>query len=180
MTDVRVVESGMVFGPFPSEDCWEIEHSACYLEISQGVQIAEFVRIEHRRKRPPLIWTVEAKTGSPNPAVKQDDFDKFIGKICAKLTNTMMLAVATCLGRHPDYKYELPTSFKVLDLAKADFRLVLVIKGDPNPFPDAWLPPIKDALALSLQPLVNTWRLSPTAVMVFNQALAKQYGLIMD
>ncbi|MBV5332229.1 hypothetical protein JZU54_01325, partial [bacterium] len=57
--------------------------------------------------------------------------------------------------------------------------LVLVIKGDPSPWPEAWLPPIKDELALRLQPLVNTWRLSPTAVMVFNEALAKQYGLIL-
>jgi hypothetical protein len=76
-------------------------------------------------------------------------------------------------------EHELPASFKVLDLAKADFRLVLVIKGDPSPWPEAWLPPIKDELALRLQPLVNTWRLSPTAVMVFNEALAKQYGLIL-
>jgi hypothetical protein len=180
MTDVSILESsGIVFGPFPSEDCWDIEHSACYREINQGVKIAEFVRIEHRRNRVPLLWAVEAKTGGPNP-VKQDDFDTFILKVCAKLTNTMMLAVATCLGRHPDYLYELPASFKVLDLANADFRLVLVIKGDPNPWPEEWLPPIKDALALKLQPLVNTWRLTPTAVMVFNEALAKQYGLIVD
>lgn len=180
MTDVSIFESGMVFGPFPSADCWDIEHSACYREIIKGVQIAEFVRIEHRQNRGPLLWTVEAKTGSPNPALKQDDFDEFIQKICAKLTNAMMLAVAACLGRHPDYEHELPASFKVLDLAKADFRLVLVIKGDPGPWPEAWLPPIKDALALKLQPLVKIWRLSPVAVMVFNEALAKNNGLVFD
>ncbi|WP_295431547.1 hypothetical protein [uncultured Thiodictyon sp.] len=84
MTDVSIVESGMVFGPFPAEDCWDIENSACYRAINQGVQIAEFLRIEHRRKGPPRLWIVEAKTGCPRPG--QPEFDEFIGKICVKLT----------------------------------------------------------------------------------------------
>ena len=43
---------------------------------------------------------------------------------------------------------------------------------------DDWLPPIRDALNSSLKPLVSTWRLAPTAVMVFNESLARQYDSI--
>lgn len=173
MTGTSIVESGLEFGPFPEEDCWYVEKSACYRRM-QKVKIAEFLIVEH--KDAPIVWTVEAKTGSPRPETVS--FDEFIADICAKLTNAMMLTVAACLGRHPDCAADLPTSLRNLDLARADFRLVLVVKGDPNPWPDDWLPPIRDALNSSLKPLASTWRLAPTAVMVFNESLARKYGLI--
>ena len=173
MTGMSIEESGLVFGPFPAEDCWYVEKSVCYRRM-QNVTIAEFLIVDHGGT--PIVWTVEAKTGSPRPGT--DNFDEFIAKICAKLTNAMMLTVAACLGRRPDCAAELPASFRNLDLARADFRLVLVVKGAPNPWPDDWLPPIKDALNSRLKPLVSTWRLAPTAVMVFNESLARQYGLI--
>jgi hypothetical protein len=178
MTELTIVESGMVFGPFRAEDCWYIECSACYRRIIEGVQMAEFLRIEHRQNRPPRLWVVEAKTGCPKPG--QPEFDEFIGKVCAKLTNAMMLAVAACLGRHPESESDLPASFKALDLAKVDFFLVLVIKGDPGPWPEAWLEDPQKALDRKLIPLRKTWELSPTPVWVFNEALARENGLILD
>jgi len=177
MSGKTIIESGMDFSGHPPEDFWYIEKSNCYRK--KGVQIAEFILIIHQQNREPFVCAVEAKTGSPRPENKTD-FDEFIGKVCAKLTNAMMLVVAACLGRHPNCASELPSSFKALDLAKADFRLILVLKGDPNPWPEAWLPDIKDALASKFKPLVNTWQLSPMAVQVLNEPLAKAHGLILD
>ncbi|MDZ4784503.1 MAG: hypothetical protein SGJ02_00345 [bacterium] len=109
----------------------------------------------------------EKLTGNP--------FDTYIGDICDKFINALTLAVNICLKRHPNGDRELSDDFKQLDLASVNFVLVLVIGKD---FKKEGLPPLQDALLKVLRPTVKTWALSPPAVLVLNEDMAREKGLI--
>jgi hypothetical protein len=170
MTTEPIIESGMTFGPYPEGDCFYIEKSETYQKIKEGVKIAEFLLLHSQDDS--IVWIVEAKQSSPRPET-QPNFDDFLLEIQEKLTNALTLSVATCLKRHSTYE-ELPNSFQTLDLEKASFRLILVIKGHQ----EAWLPPLQDALKKALNPTIKTWNLSATSVVVLNDTMARLQGLI--
>lgn len=170
MTTEPIIESGMTFGPYPEGDCFYIEKSETYQKIKQGVKIAEFLLLHSQDDS--IVWIVEAKQSSPRPET-QPNFDDFLLEIQEKLTNALTLTVATCLKRHSTWG-ELPNSFQTLDLEKASFRLILVIKGHQ----EAWLPPLQDALKKALNPTIKTWNLSATSVVVLNDTMARLQGLI--
>jgi len=170
MTTEPISESGMRFGPYPEGHCFYIEKSETYQKIKEGVKIAEFLLLHSQDDS--IVWIVEAKQSSPRPET-QPNFDDFLLEIQEKLTNALTLSVATCLKRHSTYE-ELPNSFQTLDLEKASFRLILVIKGHQ----EAWLPPLQDALKKALNPTIKTWNLSATSVVVLNDTMARLQGLI--
>jgi hypothetical protein len=175
MTTQPIFDSGMTFGPYPDGHCFHIEKSATYLKVQRGVQMAEFLLLRLYKARPPAVWVVEAKSSTPRPET-QPNFEEFIEEIREKLANALSLGVAACLQRHEVAYAELPEPFKELNLSIAGFRLLLVV----NKHQEAWLPPLQDALARALHSIVKTWALSPTAVVVINDELAKQYGLILN
>ncbi len=165
----------MIFGPYPEGYYFYIEKSKTYQNIQDddnkhGVKIAEFLLL---RQNSLTVWIVEAKSSSPRPKT-QPNFDNFIKGVQEKLTNALTLFVATHLKRHSTWE-ELPNLFQTLDLSKASFSLILVIKGHK----EMWLPPLQDALKKLLKPTVKTWNLSPTSVVVLNDVQAKKWGLII-
>ncbi len=164
-------ESGMTFGPFPEEDVFQIEKSDTYKSLGESVKIAEFILLRHSDKNPPVVWIVEAKSSSPKPDGK-NKFSEYINEINQKLTDTLSLFISIFLQRHTLDK--LPDNFQKIDLAKVDFRLVLVIKGHKKD----WCPPLKDALQKALQPTRKIWNLSDNSVIVLNDELACKYQLI--
>lgn len=166
-------ESGMTFGPFPPDNCFHIEASDVYEALGEGVKMAEFLWLRTKGDQTATVWVVEAKTSFVRPEPKAE-FDQEIDKIREKLTNALSLGLAACLKRHPAAKVELPQVFRDMDLSSADFRLVLVVKNHQR----AWLPPLKDKLAKALRPVVKTWALLPSAVVVMNETGARKQGLI--
>ncbi len=172
MTGLTIAESGMTFGPFRAGHCFWIEKSASYRAIQDGVPIAEFLWLRSRRNRP-NVWVVEAKSSSPRPET-QPRFEEYLTEIAGKWVNALSLGLALCLGRHPLTQGELPRPFRQIDPGKADFRLVLVIRGHEA----AWLFPLQDALVQRLRPTVKAWGLGANAVAVINDVKARELGLI--
>lgn len=162
----------MSFGPYPNQDCFYIEKSQTYLKIQNGVQMAEFLLMRDRGGDSPMVWVVEAKSSSPRPETAHD-FDGFIADIKEKFINGLTLGIAAILQRHSTYE-ELPVPFKELDLSRSSFRFVLVIRGHR----DDWLSPIQDALHNALRATIRTWGLPAPSVVVLNDELARQHGLI--
>lgn len=167
-----IAESGMHFGPYPDDDCFEIEGSKLYQRIQSGVMMCEFALIRRPNGKPVSIWLVEAKSSSPRPAT-QPNFDEFIDEIRQKLCNGLQAVVAACLQRHPEAADELPAGFRALSL-REDWRLVLVINGHR----ESWLEPLQNALNISLQVVVKSFGLPANAVAVINDVKARQLGLI--
>jgi len=170
MTTQAIIESGMTFGPYSPGQCFYIEKSVCYQGIQEGVQMAEFLLLRQQKDNVPVVWVVEAKSSCPR------ELTSYIDEIRIKLTNGFLLGLAACLKRHATAQAELPESFKALDIERASFRFVLVIKG----VPEFHLEVLQSALALALKPLVKTWALPPASVIVLNDTLAQKYGLILS
>jgi hypothetical protein len=168
-----IVESGMTFGPYPEGSYFYIEKSAAYRAIKESVKMAEFLLLKTRKAKPHQVWIIEAKSSSPRVEA-QPNFDEFIAEIRDKLINAFSLGLALRLGRHKNASADLPARFKNLNCALLDFRFVLVINGHH----DDWLPPLHDALTKELYATVKTWGLSPCAVVVMNDSLAREHGLI--
>jgi len=168
-----IKESGLSFGPFDPVDCFHVEKSETYKKIQAGVKIAEFLLMREKNDKQ-VVWVVEAKLSAPKPET-QPDFDSFINEIKEKLSNAFSVGVACCLNRHIDSEKDLPGSFKSADLSTLDFRLILVVNGHK----DSWLGPVQEALQIALRHFVKTWALSPIAVQVLNESLARKYKLII-
>lgn len=174
---ITIEESGLTFGPFARDDCFELEKSEAYLRInrrsksSTGIKVCEFALIHRAENRAPAIWLVEAKSSSPRPDNPEKLAD-FISDIQHKLSNALQLLVASYLDRHPEAATELPAGFRALSL-REEWRLVLVINGHQ----EAWLPPLQDALQGALHTLTRTFELGPRSVVVINETAARRYGL---
>lgn len=172
-------ESGMRFGPFSEKECFRIEKSPTYKKM-EGVKIAEFILLRPSSKNREIVWIVEAKSSSPKIENKIDrkeiktDLTRFIDEINQKLANTLSLLVSICLQRHKLDNNELPDSFKNIDLATIDFRLVLVINGHKKD----WLEPLQREIQKALQPMRKIWNLPSDFMIVLNHELAHKYQLI--
>ena len=176
---ITIDESGMTFGPFADTHCFQIENSLLHNSAQPGVQIAEFLLIhDGRGNLPPQVWIIEAKSSTPNPGSPlpgaAETFSGFIAEIRDKLLNALTLGVAACIGRHANAGQVLPQAFTALPLDRTVFRLVLVINGHRA----EWLPPLQDALAQALRVTSRTWELGAGSVVVMNDTLARQRGLI--
>ncbi|GFH62755.1 MAG: hypothetical protein ZNDK_0526 [Candidatus Desulfovibrio kirbyi] len=169
-----IIESGMTFGPYPDGYCFHIENSTVYQDIRHdGVWMAEFLLLRDTEENQPVMWVVEAKSSSPHPQPRLN-FDKFITEIYEKLLNAFYLTLASRLGRYADGQKDLPEPFKNLDLSQTGVRFVLVIHGHR----EEWLHDIKYALEQTLNPAIKIWACGSNAVVVLNDELARECGLI--
>ena len=110
---VTIVESGMSFGPYPVDDCFQVEQSQIYARIKAGVQMAEFAVIRRRQAKPVAIFLIEAKSSAPNPGNPQSakDFQNYIAEIRQKMHNGLQVLFSAWLARHPEAQTELPPGF---------------------------------------------------------------------
>lgn len=173
---VTISESGMSFGPYPEEDCFQIEQSRLYERIKTGVQMAEFAVIRRRPSTPVTIWLIEAKSSAPNPdnPGNPGDFQKYIAEIHQKMANGLQVLFAAWLARHPEAESELPAGFQAARLDTLPIHCVLVI----NRHQKAWLQKVQEALSRSLGPVIKTMGLPPGGVSVINDDMARSRGLI--
>jgi hypothetical protein len=170
---MTVSESGLNFGPFPEDNFFPLEQSELYRHIQQGVSICEFALIRPRQDGA-IVWLVEAKSSSPRPD-KDVRFNEYIDEIRQKLSNALVLLLAALLDRHTQGRITLPCAFQALT-HREEFRLILVINGHP----DAWLVPVQEALQVALKPLVRTFGLPGSAVIVLNEQGARRLGLVAE
>lgn len=168
-----IIESGMTFGPYPDDDCFELERSAIYRRIQQGVMMAEFALIKSQPNEPSHIWLVEAKSSAPHPG-NQPRFDEYVDEVKQKLVNALHLVLAARLNRHREAANDLPAGFNALSLQEG-FKLVLVIKD----YQEAWLTPLQEALNTTFITLRKTFGLMPNSIAVINDQMARSYGLIV-
>lgn len=168
---ITIVESDMTFGPYDDAHCFYVERSATYSAVQNRVPMAEFIFLQVREGNPSRVWIVEAKSSSPR-SENADRFSEFISEIRHKLTNGLMLGVAARLRRHAAAEEELSQSFRDLDLAATEFRLVLVIKNHRRD----WLQPLQERLQKDLHPVAKTW--GRLAIVVLNEEGARRHGLV--
>lgn len=167
MTGITFNESNMTFGPFKNEDIFRIEKCKTYQSIQQDVKISEFLLIHNKK-----LHIVEAKSSSPHPT-NEVDFDEFINEIYSKFHNSVILFLALRHDRH-QVKSDLSKKFLKLDLSNTSFCLTLIIHDHK----EEWLPPIQEELNTLITPLINAWASQKTQLVVINDLIAREHGLI--
>lgn len=164
---VSIKESGMTFGPYPSDRFFHIEKSDIYLRLQEGVKMAEFLLLDTKCTK---LMILEAKTKSPNST--SEGFVKFIDDVFQKMLNAFSLYFALRIERH--ISTVLPAPFKKLDLKQIKPKFILVIKEHKK----EWCAPVSDALNKKFYITSRTWNLDPISVIVINQETAKKQNLI--
>lgn len=66
----QIIESDMVFGPYPTGHGFRVEDSEPHKAAGEGVKMIEFYKLDLPPEKPPQLWLVEAKRTPPmvNPA----------------------------------------------------------------------------------------------------------------
>ena len=160
----------MLFGPFEDENIFHIEKSKVYCSLGTHVKITEFLLLKQNEKQP-HVWLIEAKQSSPSP-LSTIAWTDYISELKEKFQNAILLFIALYENRHSDAG--LSDNFTKIRLDNAQFRFVLVVHGHLL----HWLPPLKDELTFKLLPLIKTLNLGPDPVIVLNDTLAFEQGLI--
>ena len=173
MADVRVVESGMSFGPFPDSDVFQIEKSSLYTSRFSpfGVKTCEFVLRKDKK-----ILFVEAKTSCPNHEAamsneeKRVKYDEFVHDIAQKMRDTLNIYASILLKCNNTP--EIPEVLSRVKLDDYEIRLVLVVKNAQN----EWLIHYPDILQKELRNEMRIWKIP--SFMVITEEKARERHLI--
>lgn len=164
---ISINESGLEFGPFEDEDCFQIELSEAIRNLGDGVKIPEFIaHIKLEPNTDGYIAIVEAKSSIPK------EREIFFQEIKEKFINAVTIFCASLLGRHPDVLNEIPSNLKVSLQSASDIKLVLVIPA----VPDEYLPQITDSLRHLLSVECKIWGLKDKDIFALNHRLAAKHG----
>ena len=168
-------ESGVDFDPYEENRLFHIEQSTLYASFGEGIKTTEFIL----QKNANIIF-VEAKTNVPNPenkdlsAKNRENYETFFSEVPAKFVDSFGIYTAALLRKYSNVS-EIGTDLQEPDLSAKKLIFALVITN-PTAQID-WLPPIHAVLEDRLRRWMKIWDID---VVVCNQALAKQYGLIAN
>ncbi|WP_330960562.1 hypothetical protein [Photobacterium sp. 53610] len=166
---VTITESGMTFGDFDQDDCYQIEHSQGHNSLGQGFKMVEFTYLLEQK-----LFVVEAKSTIPR-ATSQPDYDNYWDEIFEKFENALTLQLMAFVKRNMLAESELPPNHKRMDWQQTSFQLRLVIPKVPN----GHLAPITHKFRQRLHKLKKLWCISDAHIFVVNEEKARQEGLLV-
>lgn len=172
MSPITIRESGLEFGPFDEDKCFEVERSALCAGLGDGVKIVEFMLVRPGKGGVANLLCVEAKTSAPQKGT-QPQFDEYFLEIRDKMLNALLLFLGARLGRHGDAADELPHGMRTLDPATVGIKFVLVVSNAQ----DDWLVPLQEKFTNTMRPIVKTFRVDPASAVVLDARRARAQGL---
>lgn len=166
-----IEESGMTFGPFDTEACYQIEHSNGHRSLGEGFKMVEFTYFDEPSAK---LWLVEAKSSIPNPKTDATEYETYFDNLFEKFENALLLHGTSALGRNQVCCAELPIKMQGMPWPALQIQLRLVIPDVPNHF----LPQLTDKLQTHLKKLLAVWRHDLMDIKVINADFARREGLI--
>lgn len=169
--EVTIKESGVVFGPFNSDQLFHIEDSKYYDQGDSGLKTVEFVYSSASKNN---LLFVEAKTSAPN--VNNKDSTQNIKDYILDLERKFYHSLATMFGlingRHIDSYSEVPEHILKTDLKTVKINLFLVITS----FETSWLDDWKNLLNQELSGFKKAWNINE--IYVINTEVAKEFDIV--
>lgn len=158
-------DSKMQFS-FPDADCFRIEHSPVHKELGEGIKICEaIVRIDDS------IVFIEAKSSFPQPGSKED-FSARVAEAYDKFLNSILIYLGLQTQR-PYKNKQIPANLIIAEpTSNLKIKCYYIIHG----FQRDWLPPVNEAIGLSLSKIKKTLLID--SIMVINDTVARNHGLI--
>ncbi|WP_338845991.1 hypothetical protein V8J88_19875 [Massilia sp. W12] len=175
MSAIEITESGLTFGPFPTQACFHIEQSSLFQSLcAHNIAGVEFI-LEKQQKNGIALWLVEAKSSVPRQS-KKEDFQHWCAGINRKFIDALQLQLSILLRRHAT-PAGMPAKWLAYSLDDLNWRTVLVIPDMPSEH----CPALQDALRQHCQPqlqaLRTIWKLPSLDLLVLNRTSAGKYGL---
>ena len=167
---VLIPESGIVFGSFSDESCYQIESSPACESLGEGIKLVEFALARKENS----LWFIEAKSSIPAYKENPKKHEKYFSNIEQKFINSLTLIFMGCLGRQPMIQAELPPGLQDLDWHCLNIHLRLVIPDVPKKF----LPPLQEKFRNTLSRTLKTWNIAQPNVKVVNKEMARREELI--
>jgi len=165
---VTIKESGVVFGDFPEDNFYRIEHSAGHKFLGDGFKMVEFVFLDDKK-----LFLLEAKSSIPKPA-QEKNWDDFWDGITEKFENGLLLQIMGCVKRNNAVYRELPDNLATMDWEKTSLQLRLVIPEVPTKH----LPQMTDKFRQQLHKLRKIWNIDNRHIVVINSEKAQHEGLL--
>ncbi len=166
---VTITESGVIFGNFAQDDCYQIEHSQGHKSLGEGFKMVEFTYLSNKK-----LYVVEAKSSIPRPTT-QPDYDKYWDEIFEKFENALTLQMMAFVKRNQSAEAELPQNHKRINWQQTSLELRLVIPTVPTQH----LAPITHKFRKHLYKLRKLWSISDTHMFVINEEKARLEGLLV-
>ncbi|GFK95279.1 hypothetical protein NNJEOMEG_03138 [Fundidesulfovibrio magnetotacticus] len=170
MSPVTIEESGMTFGPFAEDDVYWVEKGHAYKSLKDPPSIVEFLLVKKLKRNRQALLFIEAKSSSP----KDLAFHSFLDEIRQKMVHSLLFYLSLRAGRHGNSATELPKSLVEADLSSVAFVFVLIVKGHQ---PD-WTVQLKSMLERHCKHIHKAFKLSSQFFLVFNEDMARTYGLV--
>jgi hypothetical protein len=164
---VTIHESGMDFGPFPSENIFELEKVLKELDFGDHVSMVEFIVRKDSPARNSIVF-VEAKSSIPR------QHDGFMNEIRVKMHHAITTWFAAVAGRHPKVLTSIPTKLNRVEHLKLPLECFLVIPG----VPDTMLPQFSEKFRQTLVSERKLWSIPDVNIQVLNEQKAQKVGLI--
>ena len=173
---IVIEESGMKFGEFPEEILFRIENSPLHISFGRGIKTVEFLLL----KKKELLLFVEAKASCPNAANKDETeeknqkFREYYDDITDKFSDSLQMLLTVILSRSSQTEGIGSSIREKKDFSNTEIIFALVIKNAED---EEWLAGPKEELEKRLLRLRRLWN---AKVVVLNEELAKEYGLMTD
>lgn len=166
---ITITESGVTFGNFSTDNCYQIEHSQGHDSLGEGFKMVEFTYLIEQR-----LFVVEAKSSIPRPT-NQPDYDNYWSEIFEKFENALLLQMMAYVRRNSVANSELPINHKDMDWQQISLQLRLVIPTVPTQH----LTSITDKFRQRLSKLKKLWNIKDPHIFVLNEEMARREGLLV-
>ena len=164
---MRITEWELVFGEYDAANCFHIEKTDIYKDLSRkGIKSVEFLLYQPEKRK---LLLVEGKNTLPSEN-KKEVFEEEIMNISCKFMDSLQLACGIWFGGH-NKKVKIPKNGKDFFRYGVQIVFVLVIKKR-----DGKLTDIADIIK---QQLLQEHRLWKFEVLVLNENQAYRKGLVV-
>lgn len=170
-----ILESEMKFGEFDEADLFHIEKSRIYKDLGEGIKTVEFIL----RYGGNSVIFLEAKKKCPNAAnryeseEKEQKFEEYYSSVTEKFIDSLQIYLASVLNKYEESSEVGAELRNVKSLRNIELKFILVVKEAED---IAWLAGPLAELRTRLFRYRKIWGIK---VMVLNEALAKDYKLVV-
>ncbi|MGI2910643.1 hypothetical protein [Vibrio alginolyticus] len=168
---VSITESGVIFGNFAPDNCYQIEHSQGHSSLGQGFKMVEFTFLTDQK-----LYVIEAKSSIPNPQTDLSKYDEFWNEIFEKFENALLLQMMGYVRRNEHSANELPQNLKTMNWEQISIQLRLVIPKVPD---GEALNQITLKFRQRMLKLKKLWNINDAHIFVLNEGKARREGLLV-
>lgn len=158
------------------ELCYDIDSTFLCEEYINSLKINNLKSVEFITIYNGKILFIEAKKTAPFPKnieIENSDYKKYINDICQKAKDSFAIFASIIMNLREE---NICIKLRNADYKNIEFKLVVIIKNHDK----KWCGQIKNALENNLRHFAKVWNWGTYPVMVLNEQMACNKGLVVS